>query len=65
MTHDCEIGLAEGCRPSDGFTTISNDEPMFALDGSWATDSRLCLKGTAPRPATICAAVIGMETRDS
>jgi hypothetical protein len=41
------------------------DEPMFPLDGTWDTDSRLHLKCTAPRPATICAAVIGMETRDS
>jgi hypothetical protein len=55
----------------DGVTVAANtintvyDEPMFPLDGSWDTDSRLCLKCTAPRPATICAAVIGMETRDS
>lgn len=41
------------------------DEPMFPLDGAWDTDSRLCLKCTAPRPATVSAAVIGMETRDS
>lgn len=38
------------------------DEESFSLAGSWDTDSRVCLKASAPRPATVLAAVIEMTT---
>lgn len=38
------------------------DEEMFSFPGEWDTDSRLCLEASAPRPATVLACVIGLET---
>ena len=38
------------------------DEQAFAFGGMWNTDARLCLKATAPRPCTVLAAVIDMNT---
>lgn len=40
------------------------DEPMFELDGEFDTDSRLCLMAQAPRPVTLLACVLGMETNE-
>ena len=46
-----------------GATTIRTeyDEQGFPFPGKWGADSRLCLQGQAPRPATILAAVIDLE----
>jgi hypothetical protein len=38
------------------------DEEMFAIPKNWDTDSRLCLKAAAPRPVTLLACVVEMET---
>ena len=38
------------------------DEPAFAFPGEWDTDARLCLKASAPRPCTLLAAVLVMDT---
>ena len=38
------------------------DNDMIELVGRWDTDSRLYLKGYSPRPVTVLAAIIGMET---
>ncbi|GJD92934.1 hypothetical protein [Methylobacterium iners] len=38
------------------------DEPMISVPGTWDTDSRLCLTASAPRPVTVMAAVIEVET---
>ena len=35
---------------------------MMSFPGEWNTDSRLCLKAAAPRPCTVLAAVVGVET---
>jgi WD40 repeat protein len=40
------------------------DEPTFALDGEWGTDTRLCLQAQAPRPCTILAAIIDIRTNE-
>lgn len=40
--------------------TIS-DETTFAFGGGWDTDSRICMTGSAPYPATINAIVLGIE----
>lgn len=37
---------------------------VIPFDGEWETDPRLCLKASAPRAATICAAVVGVELRE-
>lgn len=40
------------------------DQPAGMFDGSWNTDSRLCLVANAPRPCTICAAVLTVDQHD-
>lgn len=40
------------------------DEETFPFGGHWDTDSRLIIKATAPRPATLLAAIIGIQTND-
>jgi hypothetical protein len=40
------------------------DEPMSGFRGNWNTDSRLCLKASAPKPCTVMAAVVGVQTHE-
>ncbi len=40
------------------------DQPAFEFDGEWDTDSRLCLKASAPRPCMLLAAIVGLSTHD-
>lgn len=40
------------------------DEPMFSLPGEWDSDARLCLRATAPRPCTVDAVVISVQTNE-
>lgn len=40
------------------------DEAAFEFPGTWDTDSRLCLEATAPRPCTVLACVVGLDTHD-
>lgn len=40
------------------------DHEVMPFDGDWDTDSRIFLLAAAPRPVTIMAAVIAMETRE-
>ena len=42
----------------------SFDEEPFEFEGDWNSDSRLCLQVTAPRPCTLLAAVVPVETHD-
>lgn len=42
----------------------SYDQETFEFPGEWNTDSRLCLRATAPKPCTILAAVMGIETNE-
>ncbi len=41
---------------------LAYDEEMFSFAGEWSTDSRICLKAMAPRPVTVLAVVLAMET---
>lgn len=41
------------------------DEPKFPFRAEWNTDSRLCMKGSAPYPATLLGLVIGIQTNES
>jgi hypothetical protein len=45
-------------------THTSYDTDSIELNGSWETDTRLCLEANAPRPCTVLAAVIGMSSHD-
>ncbi len=40
------------------------DEMYFPFDGSWDTDSRVCLRAQSPRHCTILAALMDIETGD-
>ncbi len=40
------------------------DEEQIGFPGEWSTDSRLCLQAVAPRPCTLLAAVIQVETKE-
>jgi hypothetical protein len=40
------------------------DEQTIPFGGHWSTDSRMILKGYAPKPATLLAAIIGIQTND-
>lgn len=40
------------------------DGDMIAFPGEWDTDSRVCLKASAPRPCTVLACSVSMLTND-
>ena len=40
------------------------DEEAFSFPGAWDTDSRVCLRATAPRPCTLLALVIDWNTNE-
>jgi hypothetical protein len=40
------------------------DDATFPFPGDWNTDSRLCLKVSAPYPATLLGLVVGVETNE-
>lgn len=49
---------------ADDTVHLNYDEEAIEFHGQWDTDSRLCLKAVAPKPCTILAAVLSMETHD-
>lgn len=40
------------------------DKPSFEFPGQWDTDSRICLRATAPRPCTLLALTATVETNE-
>lgn len=40
------------------------DKPLIMFDGSWDTDSRLCLKASSPRPVTVSGVVMKIQTNE-
>lgn len=40
------------------------DAPTFPFGGHWSSDSRLAIRGVAPKPATLLAAIVGIQTND-
>jgi len=40
------------------------DKDPFKFNGTWNTDSRVCLQSQAPKPATILAVVMGIKTNE-
>lgn len=59
-----DMPLVEGARDIDvDEMRVAYDEEQFPFPGEWDTDSRICLEASAPRPATVLACVVGMETR--
>lgn len=49
--------------PADTVWSAYDNEP-FSFDGTWQTDSRLCLLAASPRPCTILSSNIGVQTSE-
>lgn len=63
--HMDELPLVEDGVETPADTVWTDyDKPMFTLNGTWDTDSRLCLLARAPRPVTVLAAVVDLATND-
>ncbi len=41
---------------------VAYDEEQFPFMGQWDVDSRLCLEAASPRPCTLLACVLGVDT---
>lgn len=60
-----DLPLEESAEETPAHTVWEDyDNPAFTFPGEWHTDSRLCLEAAAPRPCTVQAAVITVETSD-
>ncbi len=52
----------DGYRVTQTVVRETYDEATFSFPGEWSTDSRLCLRATAPLPVTLLAVVLDVET---
>mgnify|MGYP003671277632 CR=1 FL=1 len=43
---------------------VDFDTPTFPFGGHWDSDSRVAIRAIAPKPATILAAIVGIQTND-
>lgn len=57
--------VEEGATVNDGVIWETFDSPEFSLNGTWTSDSRLCLKAASPKPCTVMAAVVSIATHES
>lgn len=57
-------GIDKGISIDQDFIWTDYDSDMKPFPGNWDTDSRICLYAKAPRPVTVLAAVIDLETRE-
>jgi hypothetical protein len=51
-----------GAVVDEDYIYSTYDSEPFEFPGDWDTDHRLCLKAAAPRPVTLLAAVINLDT---
>lgn len=63
-TMDTLPQVKDGAVVADNTVFSEYDEPAVNLPGHWDTDARLCLRATAPRPCTVLAAVMTVETHE-
>lgn len=54
----------DGADVGDDDIHTSYDEEAFPFDGTWDTDSRVCLRAMAPKPATILAMIAVWNTNE-
>lgn len=60
-----ELPLYEaGAEVVTGTIWDQYDEDMIEFPGEWSTDNRICLQAAAPRPCTVCAAVLNVDRQD-
>jgi hypothetical protein len=63
--HLVSIPRVRGGRTMGANEIISNyDDDAFSFQSNWSTDSRICIEGYAPYPATINGIVMTVETND-
>lgn len=63
-TMDNLPGVEEGAAVDSNTVWEGYDQMMITVPGQWGTDARLCLRATAPRPAMVMAAVVGITTNE-
>lgn len=56
--------VEDGTEVAEDYVWSSYDADSVELNGVFDTDSRLCLRATAPRPCTVMAVVVGIATHD-
>jgi hypothetical protein len=56
--------IKDGTATAEDTVHATFDEPAFEFEGTWDTDSRLCLQAQAPRPCTLLAAIVPVETHE-
>lgn len=56
--------IENGAETSENTVWGQYDEGMVEFPGDWSTDNRVCLQAAAPRPCTVCAAVITIDRQD-
>jgi hypothetical protein len=61
-TMDPLPAVEDGATVDDDYVWESYDKDMFTFPGEWTTDSRVCLKATAPKPCTISAVTTSVES---
>lgn len=54
--------VEDGTTTADDTVHSQYDRESFSFDGRWESDSRLCLQTQSPRPCTLLAAIIEMES---
>lgn len=55
-------GLEAGAAIDQNTMRTAYDDDPIVFPGSWGTDERLCLKAVAPRPVTVTAAIVEVES---
>lgn len=56
--------IERGTTLDEDYIWEAYDQDSFVFDGSFDTDSRMCLQAQAPRPVTILATVISADIHD-
>lgn len=54
--------IEDGAAVATGFLWSEYNNVYFEFNGTYDTDSRLCLQATAPRPCTVLAAIVTTDT---
>lgn len=55
--------VEDGAAVDDDAIREEYDEQVIIFPGTWDTDSRVCLRGRSPRPCTVLAAVMDVNSR--
>lgn len=56
--------LDRGAKTDTGSILTVFDQRSFPFNGTWDTDSRIHLRAASPRPCTVAAAVVQIQTND-